>query len=209
MLLSEIATRVKRLFGDESGVQIDDTDIIRWVNDGQLDIVRKTHCVTRNVAVNSTAGINSYPIPGDFLFFKEAKYGGRLLSSISAEDFNARFPNRELSLARGVSEYFTVRGTNYLLFPYPNTTGVAISLYYVARPAVMAAVTETPEIPIAFHEALVKFTLMRANELNEDWVASQKFQKDYAEDVIMTRSDTQWSDAGGYPVVRDYEEGGW
>lgn len=207
MLVSEIGTRVKRIFGDETGTQIDDADIIRWCNDGQLDIIRKTHCLTRTADPTSVQGTNSYPLPADFLFFKEAKYGGRLLSSMSAEQFNVTFPDRELNLTQGVSEYFTVRGTNYLLYPYPDTTGTVISLYYVARATTITNIAETPEIPVQFHEAIVKFCLMRAKELDQDWVAAERFQAQYKDDIAESRSETQWLDAGSYPVVRDVDGG--
>ena len=39
--IQDVANRVKRTFGDESGVQVTDDDIIRWVNDAQLEISRQ------------------------------------------------------------------------------------------------------------------------------------------------------------------------
>jgi len=40
-LVSEVITAVQRQFGDESGVQLENTDIIRWINDAQDVIVAK------------------------------------------------------------------------------------------------------------------------------------------------------------------------
>ena len=37
--VSDIATDVKRTFGDEAGVQVNDTDIARWINSAQIEIV--------------------------------------------------------------------------------------------------------------------------------------------------------------------------
>jgi hypothetical protein len=43
MLVSEIATRVRRQFGDDVGILITDADIIRWVNDAQREIAVKAN----------------------------------------------------------------------------------------------------------------------------------------------------------------------
>lgn len=205
MNVVEIATRVKRTFGDESGAEIEDADIIRWVNDAQLDIVRKTHCLSKSATTASVIGTPESPLPADFLLSRELKFGGRMLSSIPLEEFNYRYPNREEEDPTGTPEYFTVRGRNFLLYPAPDTVGDIVA-FYVARPTLLTTVSEVPEIPIDFHEALVKFALMRAKELDEDWQAAERFQGQYNEDVSLSRSDTQWPDASTYPVVRDYED---
>ena len=59
MLVSEIATRVKRQFGDESGSLIDDNDILRWCNDAQVDIIRKTAALTSSQTTAVTVGTSN------------------------------------------------------------------------------------------------------------------------------------------------------
>lgn len=201
---TDIAVRVKRIFGDESGVLIEDADIVRWINDGQLDVVRKTHTLTKTYTVPSVVGVPTYTLPIDFLLSIELKFGGRMLSSLPLSDFNLRFPNREATTESGRPEYFTVRGPNFLLHPAPSEVA-DITAFYVARPTLLNILTETPEIPVAFHEALVQFALMRAKELDQDWTSAERYQGQYSENVVAARSDTQWTDASSYPVVRDWD----
>lgn len=55
MLVSEIATRVKRQFGDEAGAQIEDADILRWVNDAMIDIARTNNLLQISATTATTA----------------------------------------------------------------------------------------------------------------------------------------------------------
>ncbi len=204
--VADIAIRVKRIFGDEAGVEIDDNDILRWVNDGQLDIVRRTECIQRTSEISAGVNVSSYPVPFDFLFFKRATFDGRLLSSIPFQTLDSLYPHRQSEAATGSPEYITVSGATFLLYPAPDVTGATnIDLTYVARPILVSAVSDTPEIPIAFHEALVRFCLMRAKELNEDWAAATQIRESYDTMIVGARHDTQTQSSDHYPVVIDYD----
>lgn len=204
MILSDISTRVKRSFGDEAGVQLTENDVIRWVNDGQIDVVRRTECLVRVSPVDAVAGTSQYPLPTDFLFFKRGTVNGRLLSSINFGALDQLYPHRDESYPRGTPEYFSVRGQNFVLYPAPDTTKTgAISIEYVARPAVITTDTQSPEIPIQFHEALVLFCLMRAKELDESWDAAVLFRRQYDEQIVGIRHEGNTDSANAYPVIRD------
>src|SRR5215212_5975441 len=71
MNVSDIKTRIKRTFGDESGVQVTDEDIVRWINDAQRAIVTQNESLLEVTALASlVAGTQEYTLPADILILK-------------------------------------------------------------------------------------------------------------------------------------------
>lgn len=56
-----LLTEVKRLFGDESGVQLEDADIQRWANEAQMEIVNTNGAIKAKSSMPSVAGTSSIP----------------------------------------------------------------------------------------------------------------------------------------------------
>ncbi len=53
---TDVATDIKRIFGDEAGVQITDSDIIRWIDVGQLEILKNTQILKATSTSDLIAG---------------------------------------------------------------------------------------------------------------------------------------------------------
>ena len=61
----DVITRVKTQFGDNSGAQLTDSTIIRWINDGQQEIVNNNPILKAVKQTNIVAGQAEYTFPGD------------------------------------------------------------------------------------------------------------------------------------------------
>lgn len=81
--VDEVLRRVKRTFGDEAGVQINDADIMDWINDGQIEIARETKYDRRKIATDSIEGVGFLPI-GDLnlLSIESVAYKGKPLDFV-------------------------------------------------------------------------------------------------------------------------------
>ncbi len=201
---SEIITRVKRTFGDETGAQIEDADILRWANDGQLDIARKTQCLILTEYYNTGIGTYELTPPNNFLYFVRAVCNGRLLSPINYQSLDSLHPDRHVSYPTGKPEYLSFMGSKFHLYPAPDVAGTNnLSITFVARPAALSSGTSTLEIPSQFYETLVRFCLMRAKELNEDWSAAEIFRKSYEDEINGIFHEVHNPDNATYPSVRD------
>lgn len=208
--VGDIAIRVKRIFGDESGTQIDDADILRWANDAQLDIARKTRCLIKTEYYNTANGTHELNPPPGFLFFLRAICDGRLLSAIPYQELDVRNPNRGMSYPSGTPEYISFIGQSVLLYPAPSVTGNNnLAITYIARPATLDSTGDVLEIPDQYYESVVRFCLMRAKELDQDWAAAQLFQKQYEDELNEIRDDAANASQAAYPVVRDDEGDSW
>ena len=59
----EVITAVERQFGDEAGVQLIESDIIRWINDAQDVIVAKNKVLKAKSTSPSVANQAAYTFP--------------------------------------------------------------------------------------------------------------------------------------------------
>lgn len=205
LTLLEIIERVQTIFGDHDEVQITKEDIKRWANDGQLDIIRKTESLVKDGELFSVATLAEYPLPSDYLFVHHVSYDGNRITYLSYPQFENQLPNRAKH-ANGIPRFVTIKGRNLVLHPAPSASDLVINFAYNARPKLLVGDSDVPEIAIELHEGIVRYCLIRAQELNADWAAAQMFRADYENFVGKGRTDIQNPVNISYPVVRDIEE---
>lgn len=206
MLVSEIQTAVQRIFGDESQTFLETADIIRWVNDGQLDIVRKTSCLLTEVTANTVANTTSYALPADFLFAKQV-----MLNYVPLIEFDLesnQFQSTSLAAnALPTNAYMISEGNIY--FPYYQVLAVyPYRMWYAKRPVTVTTGADTPEIPVQYHEDLVRFCLSRASEMSGEFDQADRFAGDYNGRILQARADTFMKSSASFPAVRcndDYD----
>lgn len=204
MNLGEIKTSVKRLFGDESGAQITDADIVRWANDGQVDIVRKTECLQKKTEFNVTANDESYDLPADSIRLRRVELDGKALSRVELEELDNVVPDRNVTgTSSGSPVVYYVWGQTLWLYPKPETAGTSnLDLFYLKRPAALAVDADIPEIPVHMHEDIVRYCLARAKELDEEMEQARNIFMDYETRVMLSRDEAQNPENDTYPAVR-------
>lgn len=210
MLVSEIITRVKRQFGDESGVQLTDEDIIRYINEGQRLIVTQNEGLLETIATsNAVANQQEYTIPTDALIIRTLSYKG--------PDDSAYYKLQGMSMPQldefidgwsgnanntGTPIVYTIFRQNIILFPIPDRSQTAaIKIYYNRSPVDITSGTDTPDLPLLYHDTLVKQCLQMAYELDEDWEASQQKASQLREDVTILRGRQDWKQQDTYPMI--------
>lgn len=202
MNVGDIATRVYRQFGDESGAQIDEDDVIRWVNDAQMDIVRRTEILQKeSPVIPVVADDDEYDPPADFMFARRITLDGYLLRRTSIEEMDAYEGNREADGITGSPDRYYLRGLKIVLYPIPEAAGDLVVLY-VRQPVTVTGVGDIPEIPLYMHEDIVRYCLQRAKELNEDFEQAGIIGADYEQRTNKAREESQSSHGDSYPAVR-------
>lgn len=203
MNLGQIIKRVQRQFGDESEVELTRDDIINYANDGQIDIVRHTEILQELVETDAVAGQGKYILPEGFLKMKRVTYKGNRLLPIALEDLDNISEGVGSTKATGSPNHYYIWGNEIVLTPAPETGGDgAIDLYYIKAPNPLANDADTPDIPVAFHEDLVRYCLARAKELDEESEDSQRIMGDYVQRVNFSKDDHKNPDISTYPAVR-------
>lgn len=204
MNVGEQKLAVKRLFGDTAGVQITDDDILRWLNDAQIDLIRKTDFFLNVTSIPSIVGTDTYAVPTlDFLRLSRVTYNGSDLEFITYQQLNQWYPNRDVTpISTGTPKVFTFFNRNLILYPAPDTI-YNISLTYIARPNVLLSDAQTSQLPVEIHEDMVRFALTRAYELDANEPAIVRASSEYQARVSQGRADIDFPLSEIYPSIRD------
>lgn len=172
MLVLTLIRKVQRLFGDTPNeVIINQTDMLDWIDEAQLQITRKTHCLTKSVTGQLA---NTFPLalPTDWIVGKRVVYGSTVLRFVEIDDLDANSSNATVPTDTPSVYYVFNKQINL----YPNKGAAdttAVRLDYVCLPTVMASVATPMDVPVSYHEDIVRYCIMRAHERNENYKAQQ------------------------------------
>ncbi len=203
MTLGEIITAVQRQFGDTAGVQIFESDVIRWANHAAIDIARETGCIQDHKEASSVGLDGSYTLPDDFLQMRRVTYDGRTLRPTTLETADNVWPDREVSNDSGTPQSYYIWSNILYLYPAPQSSGAGnLDIYYIRTPAVMDDPTDTSEIPLQYHEQIIRYCLSRAKELDEEPQEASLILQEYKGSVAQSRHDSQDQQKDSYPSVR-------
>lgn len=171
MLVSEIATRVRKQFGDEGAVLVTDADIIRWVNDAQLEIATKVDVLQGSATAATIANTADYTFPTTYLRIHSIKWNGRRLREINLQQAEELVPNKDDASTYPVGEpqYYWVWGNVFTLYPAPSASvAQGLRVFYIKQPTAVTAVGDTPELPVKYHPRIVEYCMAQAAELDEN-----------------------------------------
>lgn len=172
---NDILSYIKRAFGDESGVQITDSDILMWSNEAQLAIANATRCIQGKATAPLPAGtfeitlpeqaastivtlrLDNVPIPG--VEFAQAE-----------QDLQREDPDR---VSTGRPIWWTKWGVTVSFYPTPSEAHT-ITVFYTGIPENLIGAASVVGIPDRYFSALLQYVLSKAYELDEDYDAQQR-----------------------------------
>lgn len=203
---NDILSYVKRAFGDESGVQITDTDILMWANEAQLDIANTTRCIQGKAITSLPAGtfeldlpeqaassivtlrLDNSPLPG--IEFAQAE-----------QDLQRDDPER---VSAGRPIWWTKWGNTVSFYPTPTETH-SITVFYTGIPENLVGAASVVGIPDRYFSALLQYVLSKAYELDEDYDAQQRANADYQQKIGAATYDDEQAMSLFYPVIKEVE----
>lgn len=206
MDVATITRKVRRLFGDSvDEIIIQQEDIYDWVNEAQLKIVRDTHCLTKTAA--APAGTFPIGLPPDWIITKRVTYNGLPLKNIAIDDLDSLGVDPTKNNSN--PDYYYIFAKQLRLYPDPLTADlVSVSHDYVCLPTEIAAVGTALDIPVSYHEDIVRFCIMRAHERNENWNAVAISQVAFDANAGNREEEASLQDDSFF-VVRDDPEEAW
>lgn len=211
MNVQDVVTRVKRIFGDEAGVQITDQDIIRWINDAQEEIGINNEGLMESIATaNIIADTSEYDVPGDFSVLRSLKYKGFRLKYMSFSEFNEYldgFSSKDSPYGSGIPEVFMVWNNKITLFPKPSEAILdGLSIYYIKHPAPVNTLADNLSLPLGYHNAIVSYCLQQAHELDEDIQKADRSQNKFNETMMKLNDRNKWVSQEYYPRITTLPE---
>lgn len=203
MLVSDIVTRVQRQFGDESGAQLDSSDVIRWVNDAQKEIARQKQLLQVTTQVTVTNGTGSYTLPTNILHLRSVRYDGVVLRPMSLQEAEELVPSYDAGVSvigSGTPTTYWVWGGLIYLYPIPNNSTSVLKSYYTRIPVEVTLTSDTPELPVQYHIHIVNYCLAQAYELDAN-PQQQNFKMGQFQTAIGQTDFDMWQPRGVYPTV--------
>lgn len=127
--------KVKRTFGDEYGIIINDNDIFDWANEGQLQIIRDT---TDN-DVYDTRAANTYPVSiSDKVTVKRVAINNKALVHSTLQELDLSDINQT---STGSPVYWYVENHQIKLWPTPLSTDTRnVVITYTRTPTALSLV---------------------------------------------------------------------
>lgn len=208
--VQDVVTRVKRTFGDDAGVQISDDDIIRWINDAQLQIATTNEgLLETTVSADSISGQAQYGMPENFSVLRSLSYKGFRLKGMSFAEFNEYLDGFEdpNTYGQGLPEVFMVWDNTLTLFPTPKTgVTAAIKIYYIQQPDTVGTLADALTLPLNYHLSVVDYCLQQAYELDEDLEKSAYKKGQFDENVQKLNDQNKWTNQEYYPRITTLPE---
>ena len=208
-LVSDVATDIRRTFGDESSVQVTDDDILRWVNSAQREILIANKILRAVGTTDITAGQSEYTLDAlKIVSIQSIHYLGRKLDYRSfneAEEYVQRYdPLKEIT---GDPIMWFEWGGVINLYPVPSSTKVGgLTVYYIGEPDLLVGMASLLSVPDSYYENILQFVLSKAYELDEDASNSAAKLNQFNQSLLSSADDVNYTNNDFYPRISVRDE---
>jgi hypothetical protein len=204
MNVGDIKRRASNLLGDDAMLVFETADLLDMINDAQMDICRKTGFLTGTDNFDGVKGTEKYDLQASCIEVKRVTWQGSRLIRTTWQELDMIDPARNTT--QGTPTKFYVDGDQIGLYPVPSTTTtLAVSVQYSRCPIALSSDTQTPELPLAFHEDIVTRVVARGHEQVEDFQASQAKATEYNQSITLTQQQLMDGTEETYSYIRDTE----
>jgi hypothetical protein len=204
--VADVITAVKRQFGDESSVQINNSDIIRWVNDAQVEIAIKNPEVNAGmVQINVVANQTVYPlltnIP-DILIVHSIHFDGQYLENLPFTDAQQTIIRSGDTTTTDTPYFWYEYAGTMNLWPKPNASkALGLTVFYSKQPTLITTDSAPLTVADSYFKAIVDYCLTQAHELDENFSAAQVKAQQFETSLQVQANRTHAQDAF-YPRIQ-------
>lgn len=213
MLVLDIKRRVKRQFGDQSGAQLTDPDIIDWINDAQREIYVRNNLGQKIGTLATINGTRTYASPADLMRLLSVKFNGMTLENMSQQDIDEYLPQDDgASTVLGTPErYYTHAGLIYL-YPTPNLVK-NLTIRYNRYPVDVTVDGDIADVDAMYVNRILDYCHAMGRQLDGDQQGYVMFMQRFEGKLTGTKDDEFELQAQSvYPSIscvgRDSDEGG-
>lgn len=198
-----IYDRLTRQFGDESGVQITQSDVFHWINDGQREIATRNQSVKAKATTNLVSGTGDYPVPDDVLKVVSMLVNGLPVNYRSFQEAEEYIlENDPARSATGQPIIWYEWGGSYSFWPIPDTNATGgIVIRYIQAPTIVDAFSDLLSVPDTEFNLLLQYCLAQAYEMDENWQGSQLKGSQFEAGILAQNDDNDNSSAKSYQRI--------
>ena len=175
----DVADRVKASFGDTSGSQITNEMILRWINDGQQEIVNNNAILKDVKYSNIVANQGDYSFPTDRVQYIEALYvDGRPIRNASPQEFRDFILKEDPNLIAkaDIPILWQERAGIITFYPTPQKSFTnGLKMEFVKQPMLVTIISASQilSVPDRYLNELVSYVMAQALELDENFNAAE------------------------------------
>jgi len=185
--VGDVYDAVKRMFGDESGVQLTNTDIVRWVNEAQVDLASQNQIIPAVATLPVTANVATYDLSGvtpriDSIasILLDGRRIGNIPISQAEESISLSDPD---GVEIGAPQFWYEWAGEITFWPKPGQN-YTMTLRYTAEPTdVTVNAADVLSVPDECFTDIVNFVLMKAYEMDENPEMMAVKQAEYSSSV--------------------------
>lgn len=185
--VQEVITAVTRQFGDEAEIQINSSDIIRWINQAQVEIAISNDTINEGMAsADIVQDKDKYPLLTDPAFADVARvhtvlYKGRPVKNVTFQDALTYIIGSEHKGSGDPSIWYIKSGVlNFWPIPAESLDD-GFTVYFTRTPKSVTGSGDILNVPDTFFNAVLQYVLAQAMELDENFQAAgiklQQFEK--------------------------------
>lgn len=206
-LAAEVARYVQRQFGDESGVQITNDDIIRWTNAGQQEIFLRNEPLKATAYADIVAGQKDYTLPTDILRIQSILVNGLPVEQKSTQEIEEYILHEDPQyIGQGQPVVWAEWGGTVTFYPTPDRDSTnGMTLKYVKGSTAVVSINDTLSTPDAYFNRLCEYVMQQAYELDENFDASKMKEVQFATGLGQQFSKDQVT-PNLYPTITVLEE---
>jgi len=197
---SQLIHYIKRQFGDEANIQINDADIIGWLNMGAIEICAKNSVIQAEATISGSVGQLSYDLDfiPDVIRIEDVYYGDQKLDPVDKSTFRETI---QTSVGEsGTPIYWYAWANSIKLWPVPNKAAI-LTVDFIKKPREVSNGGDKLPLPDLYYEQLCLFVMSKAFELDED-VEKSTAQRSLFENKLMEKNDLEKTMSGAFPVVQ-------
>jgi hypothetical protein len=185
--VGDVYQQVKRVFGDESGVQLTNDDIARWINEAQVDIASQNQVLQATATMNVIGGTATYSLASvtpriDSIasILLDGRRVGNIPISQAEESISLADPE---ATETGAPQFWYEWAGDITFWPVPNKN-YNMLIRYTAQPTnVSTSTTDVLSVPDECFTDVCNYVLMRAYEMDENPEMMAAKQAEYSASV--------------------------
>lgn len=176
MLASAIIDRATIILQDESNVRWPRTELLKWVNDAQREIVlARPDALAENASIALAAGTKqSIPNTAIQLLDVVRNQNGRAIRMVSREIMDAQQPDWHTHTQSSTIKHFMfdVRDPKHFYVYPPAVVGTQVEAIYSTAPADVASESGSISLNDVYANAMLDYVLYRAYSKDSDYAGN-------------------------------------
>jgi hypothetical protein len=185
--VGDVYSQVKRVFGDESGVQLTNDDIVRWINEAQVDISSQNQVIQAVATMTLVPGQSTYsltsvtpPIDSIASILLDGRRVGYIPVSQAEESISLSDP---ADIEIGAPQFWYEWAGEITFWPKPGKD-YTMTIRYTAQPTdITTNATDVLSVPNECFTDVCNYVLMRAYEMDENAEMMAVKQAEYSTSV--------------------------